>query len=333
MAPPGLSGSGGQPAKSGHSQRKNVPRSSASHPTGITERQRKNMNRLQKAGKPVKSAEEYRAQLQVKLADQDQGIARRKNPIVKDNVPADCALEGLRRDKPSLYASMTTGAIPKPAKDDPHSARVIWFNDLDNKFTFNRHFTQARMLYAIIRYRHLELKHPISLLERQFAAACLEHDLGEQDRTRVREGLIDVWLNSPDFALPISTRAFCKRFRGFRKMLSETLPEVRMPVAPSSTAKPSRDSPMEIQQLYEPAGEEDELDKEWAQDDYNTRSWDVIMSDMYPTMQSNKQRSEAQGKKWTRIAAELSLVDTRSDMETRLGEMSGSLQNMSSSDD
>ncbi|SMR41755.1 unnamed protein product [Zymoseptoria tritici ST99CH_1E4] len=333
MAPPGLSGSGSQPSKSGQRQRKDVPKSSASHPSGITKRQRKNMNRLQKAGKPIKSAEEYRAQLEVKLADQDRGIARRQNPIVKDNVPAGCALEGLRRDKPSLYASMTTGSIPMPAKEDPYSARVIWFNDLNNKFTFNRHFTQARMLYAIIRYRDLELMHPISLLERQYAAACLEHDLGAQDRTWVREGFIDLWLNSPDSALPTFTRAFCKRFRGFRKTLSETLPEVHMPVALSSTAKPSRGSAMEIQQLYEPAGEEHELGKEWAQDDYNTRSWDVIMSDMYPTMQSNKQRSEAHRKKWTRIAEELSLVDTKSDMETRLGEMRGSLHKMSSSDD
>lgn len=146
MAPPGLSGSGSQPSKSGQRQRKDVPKSSASHPSGITKRQRKNMNRLQKAGKPIKSAEEYRAQLEVKLADQDRGIARRQNPIVKDNVPADCALECLRRDKPSLYASITTGSIPMPAKDDPQSARVIWFNDLNNKFTFNRHFTQGKML-------------------------------------------------------------------------------------------------------------------------------------------------------------------------------------------
>ncbi|SMR60556.1 unnamed protein product [Zymoseptoria tritici ST99CH_1A5] len=182
-----------------------------------------------------------------------------------------------------------------------------------------------RMLCAIIRSRDTELKHPISPLERQFAAACLEHDLGDKDRTWVREGFIDLWLKAPESALPIFGRAYIKRFNKFRGQLSEVLPDVQMPTSLSPDVEQTQEPFAATEELYGPPTKEDEMDKTWAQDDYNTRSWDILMSDMYPTMRSNALRSDAHHKKWALILEELSSTDTKPEVEARLDEISGSL--------
>jgi hypothetical protein len=188
------------------------------------------------------------------------------------------------------------------------------------------------MLYALIRYRQTELKHPVSQLERQFVAACLEHDLKDDARTWVREGFINLWLGAPESALPVFSPETTKIFKKSCKEASEPLREVQMPVAAWFSGMPVQDpsvqgSPMKVQELFPPGEQDDELDMALKHDDYNTRSWDVVLSNMYPFARSNEERSAAHKKKWLRIAEEFA-ISAQPDLQNRLHQMSFGLHRM-----
>jgi hypothetical protein len=123
-----------------------------SRPSGASKKHREAADQRRKPSNPASTKKRHPPVAAITAKQERHRAVKLKRPSLKANVPTDCNLDYLRAGyvgKPqvgetSVYASVTTGDVPIPLKTDhAHRVRIIWFNDLNDEYTFNRQFTQG----------------------------------------------------------------------------------------------------------------------------------------------------------------------------------------------